>query len=195
MVRVYLQFQAPQKSLYLVQVNLVLALFFHLAGVIDLMEVVSDCITGTPLVYIWDQQLGLPLTKLCMYLSHTSWNLPLLLVLQIIFLIMGGCDWEYQGLRRLRDLLDMKVKGPLFDIRNGGKPVLSTVLELLQTNGKDKCSYWRELLLSVNPIYSSERYFALQGISARSVWPSLVVPHVQQRCYVLLRQVGDGFVT
>jgi len=40
---VYLQFQASETILLLVQVNSFLALFFCLAGVIDLMEAILGC--------------------------------------------------------------------------------------------------------------------------------------------------------
>lgn len=38
-------------------------------------------------------------------------------------------------------LLDRKVKNPQFDIHREGKPVVTAVLELLQTNGNDDGGY------------------------------------------------------
>lgn len=47
--------------------------------------------------------------------------------------------WCKQELRRQLDLLlDRKVKDPQFDIHKEGKPVVTAVLELLQTNGRDE---------------------------------------------------------
>lgn len=49
---------------------------------------------------------------------------------------------EKQELRSQLDmLLDRKVKNPQFDIHREGKPVVTAVLELLQTNGNDDGGY------------------------------------------------------
>lgn len=52
--------------------------------------------------------------------------------------MMDDVVWNEQELRRQLDLLlDRKVKDPQFDIHKEGKPVVTAVLELLQTNGRD----------------------------------------------------------
>lgn len=59
--------------------------------------------------------------------------------MRLKFLIVDGCDVAKQELRRQLDLLlDIKLKDPQFDTHQEGKLVITAVLELLQSDGKEE---------------------------------------------------------